>query len=245
MARQPRITLAGLTIHVVQRGNDRSRTFFDDDDFRTYLLLLRCISRRYQTSVHAYVLMTNHVHLLVTSKIEGGVSLTMQQTGSSYARYINRRYERTGTLWEGRFWSAPIETDFYCLACYRYIELNPVRAGIVARPVDYRWSSHRENSGCRTLSIVEPHPTFTAIGATRKQRVDGYLALFDGTLAQTTVDAIRRGIRTGIPVGDESFRQSLEVKTGRSIGPRKRGRPRKYAKSRPSAELPGLTDRER
>jgi putative transposase len=227
MPRPPRISAAGLTFHVVQRGNDRHRTFFDAADYRAYLLLLNRISSRYLTGIHAYALMTNHVHLLMTSRRVDGISLTMQQTASSYGRYINKRYERTGTLWEGRFRSSPVDTDYYCLACYRYIELNPVRAGIVALPGDYRWSSYRENTGERGISIVIPHPSFLAIAASETQRNESYAEIVNEGIGQTTLEQIRKSTATGAPIGDRTFCQTVERETGVSLERRRPGRPRK------------------
>jgi putative transposase len=118
----------------------------------------------------------------------------MQQLGSSYARHVNQQYSRTGTLWEGRFRSSPVDSDYYCLACYRYIELNPVRAGIVAHPKDYRWTSYHENVGQRALSIVAPHASFLAIASSIEQRIERYQAIVGTDLPETTVMAIRHGI---------------------------------------------------
>jgi putative transposase len=227
MARPPRITAANVTFHVVHRGNDRGRTFFDDDDFRTYLLLLRRISDRYSTQVHAYVLMTNHVHLLMTARVSGGISRTMQHTASAYGRYINDRYQRTGTLWEGRFRSSPVDNDYYCLACYRYIELNPVRAGMVALPEDYRWSSFRENVGRRALSIVVPHDSFLALADGPESRRAAYAEIVSSGIADETIEAIRQNTAKGIPIGAPSFHQSIADLAGVDLGQRHRGRPRK------------------
>jgi putative transposase len=235
MPRPQRISIPGVTLHIVQRGNDRHRTFFADEDYRTYLLLLRRISRRYETDIHAYVLMTNHVHLLMTSALQGGISATMQQTGSSYARYINRQYQRTGTLWEGRFRSSAIDSDYYCLACYRYIELNPVRARIVDRPEEYRWSSYRENVGQRALTICKPHPSFRAIATSVEERFIRYRSLFRNELPKNTVDAIRNSTNRGAPTGSDAFREKLERQFGLALPQVSRGRPRR------SPELPEST----
>jgi len=242
MPRLPRISVPNVTFHVVQRGNDRGRTFFDERDFRTYVLLLSRISRRYQTSVHAYVLMTNHVHLLMTSQRQDGISLTMQQLGSSFVRHINERYSRTGTLWEGRFRSSPVDSDYYCLACYRYIELNPVRAGIVAAPDDYRWSSYRENVGLRALSVVTPHASYLRIASEDERRREQYRQIVNERLPESTLATLRDSTVKGLPIGDERFLGMLERKTGRTIIPGPRGRPRaakaessRSAKSRQSS----------
>jgi putative transposase len=211
MPRPARIRLPGIPFHVVHRGNDRKQTFFGKSDYQTYLDLLVRSCQRYETAVHAYVLMTNHVHLLMTSSLADGVSHTMQYLGSSYARRINGQYGRTGTLWEGRFKSSPVDSEFYCLACYRYIELNPVRARIVDAPEDYRWSSYLENVGERRPAIVEPHPCFLALSKSRAERTRRYRALVRLQLPPTAVDSIRLGAKTGTPVGSEDFKNRLKL----------------------------------
>lgn len=211
MSRLPRIRIPGITFHVVQRGNDRNRVFFADDDYRAYLHRLNLMSQRYDTSVHAYVLMTNHVHLLLTSRLPDGISRTMQHVSSGYARRINDRYRRTGTLWEARFKSSPVDSEFYCLACYRYIELNPVRAGLVLAPADYRWSSYHENVGKRSVSIVTPHACYEALGRSRSERVDRYREIVHEYLPDRMIADIRHGMRRGSPVGSDRFRKRIEA----------------------------------
>ncbi|HEX6992980.1 MAG TPA: transposase [Gammaproteobacteria bacterium] len=231
MPRPPRISIPDTTFHVVQRGNNQARTFFADQDYALYLALLEYACRRYQTQVHAYVLMTNHVHLLVTSSLPEGVSRTMQYVGSRYVAKVNLRLGRTGTLWEGRFRSSPVDTDRYLLACYRYIEQNPVRAGMVRRPDDYTWSSVRINCGTRSSSLVKPHPVFLALGSTARVRAARYRQLLDEGLAQQTVDEIRNSVRSGLPAGSDEFRQSLEASLNRPLCRRRPGRPRKEQKA--------------
>ena len=194
MSRAPRLQIAGLTFHVVHRGNHRERIFFTNDDYLGYLHLLAWMSSRYETKIHAYVLMTNHVHMLMTAERPDGVSLTMQNVASTYSRQLNKRLDRQGPLWEGRFRSSLIDTDYYCLACYRYIELNPVRAGIVASPADYRWSSYRENVGQRAPRIVEPHPSFLSLGALPDERAGNYLAILAEVLPVNTLATLRKGM---------------------------------------------------
>jgi putative transposase len=226
MPRLPRIRVPGITFHIVQRGNDRSRTFFVNDDYRAYLYLLSLMSQRYETEVHAYVLMTNHVHLLMTTKLADGVSRTMQQVAAGYSRRINERLKRTGTLWEGRFKSSPIDSEYYCLACYRYIEMNPVRAGMVRSPGEYRWSSYRENVGQRALSIVNPHPCYLALGESQAARQRNYGDIFLERVPKPTVTEFRRGAVKGLPVGGDAFKSRIESEIGVSLGLRKVGRPR-------------------
>lgn len=209
MPRPHRIRTAGLTLHVVQRGTDRNRTFFRNGDYLSYLNALIRSCERYGTTVHAYALMTNHVHLLMTPTAEGGISRTMQYLTSAYGRYINRENGRTGGLWEGRFRSSAIDSDHYCIACYRYIELNPVRAGITAHPSGYRWSSYLENVGERTPSIVKPHPSFEALAASKAKRIEAYRKIVSEELPEKVVEAIRHSTNSGIPFGSDRFRQSM------------------------------------
>lgn len=157
MARLPRIEFANIPQHVVQRGNDRQPCFLDDLDYRRYLRGLQEATLDCQCRIHAYVLMTNHVHLLVTPASVGGVSRMMQQVGRGYVGYFNTAHHRTGTLWEGRFKSSLVDSDRYLLTCYRYIEMNPVRAAMVAAPGEYRWSSYASNAHAHSDPIVTPH----------------------------------------------------------------------------------------
>ena len=166
MARLPRIDMLGIPQHLIQRGNNRGVCFFADEDYVFYLECLNKAAKKYDCSMHAYVLMTNHVHLLVTPETKGGLSVMMQSVGRSYVRYINGHYRRSGTLWEGRYKSSLIESERYLLTCYRYIELNPVRAGMVSFPGDYRWSSyHCHARGSVGGGMVTDHALFTCAGA--------------------------------------------------------------------------------
>jgi REP-associated tyrosine transposase len=218
MPRPARLCVPGIPFHVVHRGNDRKPTFFSQEDYQAYLDLLVRSCKRYATTVHAYVLMTNHIHLLMTSTLADGISRTMQFLGSNYVRRINERYERTGTLWEGRFKSSPVDTEFYCLACYRYIELNPVRAGIVEGPEDYRWSSYLENVGKRTPPLVEPHPCFLALSNSKAERIDRYRALVRLQLPHIAMESIRLGTRNGAPVGSDDFKRRLTKVGSTKVG---------------------------
>lgn len=217
MPRPPRIRVPGIPLHVVQRGNNRCTTFFEDGDYREYLSWLEHAAERYAVSVHAYVLMTNHVHLLLTAESRDGISRALQLVGSRYTRRINVRHERTGGLWEGRFWSSPIDSERYALACYRYIELNPVRAGIVRDPADYPWSSYRVNSTGKR-SFVTPHPALLSLAVTPQSRNRLYRELVSESLSEETLHKIRRSLRKGLPTGDEPFKERLEGALGRRIG---------------------------
>ena len=163
MPRRARLTVAGVSWHVIQRGNNRTACFYAEDDYHRYLETLREQADAWNCVIHAYVLMTNHVHLLVTPKEAEGVGLMMKHLGQRYVQYINRTYRRTGTLWEGRYRSCLTQDQRYALACHRYIEMNPVRAGLVAQPEHYRWSSYRENVGLSERRMLSPHPEYLAL----------------------------------------------------------------------------------
>lgn len=229
MGRAPRIQLSGLTFHVVQRGHNRDASFLGTEDYLDYLSLLKTGARRSETRIHAYVLMTNHVHLLVTSRLPDGISRLFQYVSGRYAAHFNKRRGRTGALWEGRFHASPIDSDRYCLACYRYIELNPVRAGIVRSPGAYRWSSYRTNSTGEASSLVTAHPVLLSLGETPLQRALRYRELMRETLPNETLHVIRQGLKDGLPVGDASFRKGLEAAVQRPFAKPRRGRPPKSA----------------
>ncbi len=232
MPRKPRFFLPDVPAHVVQRGNNRQPVFFADDDYRAYLGWLAEAAGRYGCAVHAYVLMTNHVHLLVTPETRASISRMMQYVGRRYVPYVNRVYGRSGTLWEGRFKGAPIDGEAYLLACSRYIELNPVRAGMVARPADYRWSSYRANALGEVDRLLSPHPVFLALAGEPVARCGAYRALFRGQVDDRQLDGIRSTLQTGTPLGGDRFRARIERTLKVKVGHDRRGRPR----ARPAAE---------
>lgn len=225
MARKPRFDLPGLPRHVVQRGNNRQACFFSAKDYQYYLALLEAQAQACHCDVHAYVLMTNHVHLLVTPNESGALPRLMQHLGSCYVRHINRSYERTGTLWEGRYRSCLVAQDRYLLSCYRYIELNPVRAGMTERPDDYAYSSFRANAlGGQTL--VTPHPVYRALGASAAERRRAYQGLFMDCLDASQLAAIRDGLNRELVYGNDRFRSEIAAVTRRPVRRRRAGRPR-------------------
>jgi len=199
MARRCRFTPANVPAHVIQRGNNRVSTFRDAQDYTRYRAFLDIARRHTGCAIHAYVLMTNHVHLLVTPSRSMAVSAMMQLVGRRYVRYFNDRHTRTGTLWEGRFRSTPIDSERYFLACARYIELNPVRAGIVQDPRAYPWSSFRANADGASESLLEPHPLYAALGRDSFERATAYTALF-GTADDDAINTIRRATNSGLPL---------------------------------------------
>lgn len=201
MPRPPRVVLAGHTLHVIQRGNNRSACFVDDEDYACYLAALRYSSERARCPVHAYVLMTNHVHLLVTASEARAPARMMQALGRTYVRYFNDRHGRTGTLWEGRYRSSLIGSARYFLQCSRYIETNPVRAGLVSRPGDFEWSSFRSNAEGQPDALVRRHAMYLALGRSDSTRRAAYRALFEAPLDARVLDAIRRATNQGIALG--------------------------------------------
>lgn len=226
MPRKPRMYLAGVPCHVVQRGNNRAACFFTDADYAFYLDVLADACERYRVEVHAYVLMTNHVHLLLTPQTTEGVSRAMQSIGRRYVQYVNKQYHRSGTLWESRHKASVVDAERYLLACYRYIELNPVTAGMVSHPGDYRWSSHGWNAWGRRDDVVSPHTLYLALGAEPSLRQFRYRELFEECFPKDVVHEIRTSLDFSMPLGNDRFRQQIEEALGRSIGYSKRGRPR-------------------
>ena len=213
----------------MQRGNNRQATFFDEEDCQSYLRWLGEGAARYGCAVHAYVLMTNHVHILATPSGETGISRMVQHVGRHYVTYVNRKYGRSGTLWEGRYKGSLVQEDVYLLRCYRYVELNPVRAGMAAAADRYRWSSYPCNAGGAADRLIEPHALYSQLGAGPSERRAAYRSLFEDALDDARLDAIRRAWRTGTPLGDERFRERIAMAAGRSVGYARRVRPRNSA----------------
>ncbi len=230
MPRRIRICPAGLPVHVVQRGNNRQVCFASDADFRAYANWLRQAAQKYHVAVHAWVFMTNHVHLLLTPTTTGGVSRCMQHLGRNYVRYFNYRHERTGTLFEGRFKSNLVQTQSYFLMCQRYIELNPVRAGMFSDPANYTWSSYRAHAFGQSARMWQPHPEYLALGSNDHRRWQCYRAMFADELGADVVTEIRRTLNTGLVLGNERFRKEIEKLTGQRQHHLKRG-PRSLTKS--------------
>jgi putative transposase len=227
MPRPPRLELPGVPLHVIQRGINRSACFFGDADRRFYLNCLTRAAAARNCSVHAYVLMTNHVHLLVTPSEAGAVGAMMQDIGRRYVRVINTIHGRTGSLWEGRFKSSLIDSETYLFTCHRYIECNPVRAGMVNDAASYRWSSHTHYAGLRVDSLIAEHPEYQALGQSTEERRSAFRSLFAASLPQDVLDAIRTAANTDSALGSEAFMVRAEMLLGRSVRPPTRGRPRK------------------
>lgn len=227
MPRRPRVNFSDLPLHLIQRGNNRQACFFAEEDYRFYLHWLRLGAEKYGCAVHAYVLMTNHVHLLLTPRTTGAASRLMQSLGRRYVQYVNRSYGRSGTLWEGRFKASLVSAEDYLLKCCRYVELNPVRAGIVRHPDEYVWSSHGANGLGERSELVTPHELYLRLGRAREQRLAAYRSLFRTELDDEDLGAIRKSVNQGLPLGAERFRLEVEVALGRKLAADARGRPRK------------------
>ena len=225
MARLPRLTLPGYPHHVIQRGNNRQMIFADTQDFETMLALLAESAKKFAVAVHAYVLMDNHFHLLATPATAEALPLMMQAVGRSYVRYFNNRHGRNGTLWEGRYRSTLIETERYLLACMVYIDLNPVRAGMVAQAADWRWSSHANSLGLRADGFITPHALYWALGNTPFAREAAYGALVQAGVSAGQQSALTDATLRGWALGEDDFVAALQKKSARRVSKSKAGRP--------------------
>ncbi|MBD3669276.1 MAG: transposase [Gammaproteobacteria bacterium] len=224
MARLPRICLPGIPLHIIQRGNNRQACFASEEDFAAYVYWLSEYSKKFEVDIHAWVLMTNHVHLLATPWSVNGMSSMMQSLGRSYVRYFNFTYQRTGTLWEGRYKSCVVDADNYLLTCMRYIELNPVRANMVKLPEEYRWSSYHANGLGKRIELCTPHDVYKALGVTKSNRTRAYRELFRYHLDSDDLAQVRKAVNQGMALGNERFKQEVERLSGRRVTPHQRGR---------------------
>jgi len=229
MPRRPRLILPNVALHLIQRGNNRQICFAAQEDFCFYLEWLREYAGKAGCRIHAYVLMTNHVHLLVSAARGEAPGEMMKALGQRYVQYFNRTYRRSGTLWEGRYRSCLTQAEDYLLACQRYIELNPVRAGMVAHPGDYRWSSYRANGQGEADARVQPHEVYQALGQDAASRQVAYRELFRYELEPGLVDEIRRATNGNFALGSMRFSEEIAAALGRRVTPGKSGRPRHAA----------------
>ncbi len=230
MPRKPRFYLPDMPAHIVQRGNCRQAVFFSDDDCAAYLRWLHEACLKHGCRLHAYVLMTNHVHLLMTPQSRESISRAIQHTGRCYVSYVNRCYGKSGTLWEGRHKGCLVPDDRYLLACMRYIELNPVRAGMVAHPADYAWSSYQSNAMGKACGMLQPLEVYLSLGASLPVRQLAYRELFRQALDPALVDDVRATVQTGTPLGNDRFREQIELTLKCRVGYPRRGRPVKTEK---------------
>jgi putative transposase len=225
MPRKPRVSLAGVAEHVIQRGNNRQVIFACEDDMRAYVTWLKQYSKKYNVAIHAWVLMTNHVHILCTPSTHTAVSQMMQSLGRMYVMYFNKAYKRTGTLWEGRYRSCLVQSEEYLLALYRYIELNPVRAGMVQEPSEYSWSSYQCNGLGKHSDLLTAHPVYLSISEDVNKRQVDYRQLFAHHVEPKMIDDIRQATHKGLALGNAQFKFTIEALSGRSVIEGKRGRP--------------------
>ena len=208
MARRHRIQLADLTQHVVNRGNNRCDIFRDEEDYLFFLLALRDASLRHQLEVHSYALMTNHFHIVATPRVATGLPDAMQVVGTKYVGHFNRRYERTGRLFEGPYRSSVIDTDSYWFTCMRYVELNPVRAGLVSDPSEYRWSSYPANALGVADGLISPHSLYASLGESAACRQEAWRELCREAIPHERLFEIRDAIRRGRTLSDASQRST-------------------------------------
>jgi putative transposase len=225
MPRRARIVVGGLPLHIVQRGNNRAACFLGDQDRSFYLFHLERLLPRARCALHAYCLMTNHVHLLLTPAAPESCARLMKDIGQLHTQYVNRQYGRSGTLWEGRFKSCVVQREGYLMSCYRYVELNPVRAGLCSHPSEYRWSSFRINAEGVGGGLVSPHDEFQGLGASDTERRAVYANLFGSVLEDCRIEEIRSATNGNFALGDAAFRRQLAIKVGRRVEPGNPGRP--------------------
>jgi putative transposase len=227
MPRRARLALPNVPLHLIQRGNNRQACFFSDEDCRFYLEWLNEYARKTGCRIHAYVLMGNHVHLLLSAERAAAVGMLMKALGQRYVQYVNRTYRRSGTLWEGRFRSCLTQDEAYLLACQRYIELNPVRAEMVTHPAEHRWSSYRANAQGEPDALLSAHPLYAALGSDAVSRQAAYRELFRFELEPGLVDEIRRATNGNFALGNSRFTDEIAAALGRRVTPGQSGRPRK------------------
>lgn len=225
--------LPDVTAHLVQRGNNREPCFYTEQDRSHYLFHLGRLAGPSGCSIHAYCLMTNHVHLLVTPVASDSCAKLMKQLGQLHTQYVNRTYQRTGTLWENRFKSCLVQTERYVLECHRYIELNPVRARMVEHPGEYPWSSFRANALGQSNSFLSGHPEYLKLGSTDSSRREAYASLFGSFADPPAVDEIRSATTGGFALGDKFFREEVAKRLRRRV---QRGAPGRPLGARSNAE---------
>ena len=225
MPRRARLSLPGIPWHIIQRGNNRSVCFNAEADYQIYLHTLNQYATQCGCAVHAYVLMTNHFHLLLTPQTSESAGQMMKHLGQRYVQYFNRRYQRTGTLWEGRFRSCLTQSEAYLLACYRYIELNPVRAGMVGWPQDYRWSSYHHNGLGRADSLITPHQQYLALGRADTERREAYRELCRAPLDAGLTGEIRDATNGNFALGGKRFQTQMAKALGTRVTRGVAGRP--------------------
>ena len=226
MPRKPRIAPANYTQHVYNRGINKRNCFHDDHDFKCFAAFLISYSKKYLVKIHAWVFMTNHYHLLCTPITDDGLSKMMQELGRDYTRYFNQKYDRTGSLWEGRFNSNLVDTDEYLLTLYLYIEFNPERAGMVKHPREYAWSSYRTNAEGVYSKLVTEHDCYTGLGKSKLERQQSYKKRCEIMISENKLLEIRRCLFTGNAFAGSSFKDEINRLTGANVNEGNIGRPK-------------------
>lgn len=225
MARLQRVSPADISVHVLIRSNNRQECFNSTVDYSVYLWWLREYSEKYFVNIHAWSLLKNHVHLLCTPKIDGGLSRMIQAIGRQYVRFFNKQNQRTGTLWEGRYRSCLVQAENYLLEVSKYIEMNPVRLELVRQAGDYKWSSFQINARGSSSALCKPHEQYLSLGDSKEERSENYRLFCEKKLSFDLIDEIRENTNKGLAIGDEAFKFSVEKRTGHRLRSLKKGRP--------------------
>ena len=225
MPRKQRFYLPDVPAHVMQRGHNREPIFFEENDYLEYLKFLKRVAEQSACQIHAYVLMTNHVHILLTPSTEKSISLFFQSLGRLYVTYINKRYQRSGTLWEGRHKGNIIDSQNYFLTCMQYIELNPVRAGMVNHPADYPWSSYKANGEGQSNAILTSHIEYLSLANRQSERQKKYRCLFESKMSMQLLTDFRESVQSGTVLGCNVFIEEIEKTLKCKVGYKKQGRP--------------------
>lgn len=225
MARLPRLVVPHQPHHLIQRGNDRQLIFREAEDYQRFLAWLKESAREYKVAIHAYVLMSNHLHLLASPSTHEGLAQMMQRVGRYYVPWFNHKYGRSGTLFQGRFKTSLVDAEAYFMECSRYVELNPVRAQMVADPAAYPWSSYAHHAGLRPDALITDHALYWALGNTPFQREAAYIELVQLGLSAEQLARINLALLKGWPLGSDAFKTNLQQKEKRQVLPAKRGRP--------------------
>jgi len=225
MARLKRVLPINFAIHVLIRSNNHQACFNSSVDFSAYLWWLREYSEKYLVEIHAWALLENHIHLLCTQKIDGGLSSMVQALGRQYVRFFNQQNKRTGTLWEGRFRSCLVQAENYLLEVCKYIEMNPVRLELTGHASEYKWSSYLINAYGNSSALCKPHDQYLRLGESKEERSEKYRLFCEKKPSKDIIDEIRKGTNKGLAIGEEGFKVNIEKKTGHRFRPLKKGRP--------------------
>lgn len=227
MPRRSRIIVPDIPLHIIQRGNNHQPCFFADEDYLLYLDWLEEYAKSEGCSIHSYVLMTNHVHILLTPETSKSAGTLMKRLGQRYVQHINRTYKRSGTLWEGRYRSCIVQQQEYLFSCQKYIEMNPVRSGIVQHPGEYRWSSYLINCQGNASGLLKPHPLYQSLGLTNTDYQIAYQQMYQSELETGEIDKIRKATNGNFALGNDRFQNEIGKVLGRRVAPGRAGRPKK------------------